>query len=259
MVLRFSFLTFFVLILEVQTSTNSYAMNTLGPLENAVNSSGKIKLPPPKITIEVNNKSMAIEGNINTFENSNGNSSKNSSENRSHNSTENSSENKMSTLDEAIDAAINDVPIPIQNHIKTPFQSTIQNTKSFESAKDFLNLSSDQSNQKIILNNIEFKTGSAEFDSASKQVLGKVLTHLKNNPFKALQIWGHTDFRGPASKNEALALNRAKAVYDLFKKAKVPASLMSYDAFGERRPVSLGLSETALKKNRRVEIIVIRE
>ncbi len=138
-------------------------------------------------------------------------------------------------------------------------QALIQSTQEFDSNQDVSELPPEQLNQKIILNNIEFDFDSAEFDSASKVVLGKVLSYLKNNPFKSLEIWGHTDFKGSTSYNENLGLRRAQAVYDLFKKAKVPGSLMNYDAFGERRPVSLGLSEQDRRKNRRVEIIVIRE
>lgn len=138
-------------------------------------------------------------------------------------------------------------------------QALIKSTQEFDSSQEVDSLPVEQLNQKIILNNIEFDFDSAEFDSESKKVLGKVLSYLKNNPFKSLEIWGHTDFKGSTSYNESLGLRRAQAVYDLFKKARVPASLMNYDAFGERRPVSLGLTEPERRKNRRVEIIVIRE
>lgn len=113
-------------------------------------------------------------------------------------------------------------------------------------------------NQKIVLNNIDFDFNSAQLTRSSKQILDNVLSHIAKNDYKSLEIWGHTDFYGPSMYNEYLGLRRAKAVHDYFKKAGVSIKTMNYDAFGERRPVSVGLEDEDRRKNRRVEIIVIR-
>jgi outer membrane protein OmpA-like peptidoglycan-associated protein len=115
-----------------------------------------------------------------------------------------------------------------------------------------------KNNQKIVLNNIEFDFDSAELNERSKQTLDKVLNYISKNPYKTLEIWGHTDFYGPTVYNEYLGLRRSRAVYNYFKKSGISKRVMNFDAFGERRPVSLGIEEADRKKNRRVEILVIR-
>lgn len=113
--------------------------------------------------------------------------------------------------------------------------------------------------QKIILNNIEFGFNSAELNHSSKKLLAELAVYLKQNRYGRIQIWGHTDFYGPSIYNEYLGLKRSKAVYDFLKTQQVNARNMSYDAFGERRPVSVGISDAERKVNRRVEIMVIKK
>ncbi len=130
-------------------------------------------------------------------------------------------------------------------------------TEDFEMKKT--SRSKNKGAQKYILNAIDFEFDSAQLDKASLKTLAKVLDEIKTVSFKSIKIWGHTDFYGPSVYNEYLGLKRAKAVYDYFKKAGVPAPFIDYDAFGERRPVSVGLVERERRKNRRVEIIVYRD
>ncbi len=120
-------------------------------------------------------------------------------------------------------------------------------------------ISNDNSNQKYILDYIEFDFNSANLNRRSLVTLGKVLESIKKTAFKTIKVWGHTDFYGSSIYNEYLGLRRAKAVYNYFKNAGIPAAFIDYDAFGERRPVSVGLSDQKRRKNRRVEIIVIRQ
>ena len=116
-----------------------------------------------------------------------------------------------------------------------------------------------QMSQKFILDHVEFDFDSAVLDKASLKILNKVLEEIKKVEFKSIKIWGHTDFFGPSVYNEYLGLKRAKAVYDFFKKAGIPDPFIDYDAFGERRPVSVGIKDKARRKNRRVEVIVFRD
>jgi peptidoglycan-associated lipoprotein len=116
-----------------------------------------------------------------------------------------------------------------------------------------------KSAQKFILDHVEFDFDSADLDQASLKILNKVLEEIKKVNFKSIKIWGHTDFFGPSVYNEYLGLKRAKAVYDFFKKAGIPEPFVDYDAFGERRPVSVGLQDKQRRKNRRVEVIVFRD
>lgn len=114
-------------------------------------------------------------------------------------------------------------------------------------------------NQKFILNNVEFDFDSARLDKKSLQILENVLNEIKKVSFKTIKVWGHTDFFGPSVYNEYLGLRRAKAVHDYFKNAGIPNLVLDYDGFGERRPLNTGLSDAERRKNRRVEIVVIRD
>lgn len=114
-------------------------------------------------------------------------------------------------------------------------------------------------NQKLILNHIDFDYDSAVLTQQSIKILDKALVYIKDQAYASIEIWGHTDFHGSTEYNEYLALQRAKAVFEYFAKEGVPKSVMYYDGFGERRPISLGLSDKDRRNNRRVEIIIIRE
>lgn len=112
---------------------------------------------------------------------------------------------------------------------------------------------------KFILDNVEFDFDSDRLNSSSLKTLAKVMEEIKKVSFKSIKIWGHTDFFGPSIYNEYLGLRRAKAVFDYFKKAGIPDPFIDYDAFGERRPATLGITDQERRKNRRVEIIIFMD
>lgn len=112
---------------------------------------------------------------------------------------------------------------------------------------------------KFILNNIKFAFDSAKLDSDSINTLRKVLEEIKKQSYTKIKILGHTDYYGPSAYNEYLGLRRAKAVYDFFESHGVSKSIIDFDAFGERRPLSAGSSRLDRQKNRRVEVVVSRD
>jgi len=113
-------------------------------------------------------------------------------------------------------------------------------------------------NQKFILNNIEFKFDSYELNQGSRATLDEVYNYLQTNNYNTIEIWGHTDFVGTLEYNEYLGLSRAQAVFKYLRSKGIPESSMKYDSFGERRPVNTGLANDLRRKNRRVEIILIK-
>ncbi len=112
---------------------------------------------------------------------------------------------------------------------------------------------------KFILNYIKFDFDSAKLDEESINTLKMVLIEIKKQSYTSIKIWGHTDYYGSSAYNEYLGLRRAKAVYDFFEKEGLSKAIIDYDAFGERRPVSVGIAGPDRQRNRRVEIVVYRD
>jgi chemotaxis protein MotB len=78
----------------------------------------------------------------------------------------------------------------------------------------------------------------------------------------AVHIQGHTDERGSVSYNRELAARRANAVLDYMFEAhesleRDHGSFFASSAYSEFRPIDPGKSETAFRRNRRIEISVV--
>lgn len=108
-----------------------------------------------------------------------------------------------------------------------------------------------------------FKAGKATLaynPQAVKAVIGvgkMIREHYKNS---TVVVEGHTD-SDPIRKsgwgtNERLSDARAQAVERLLTNAGIPASNVSTQGIGARRPLALGNSKAAKSRNRRVEIFI---
>ena len=85
----------------------------------------------------------------------------------------------------------------------------------------------------------------------------KVASAFKGMTGKALRIEGHCDERGTEEYNRSLGERRALAVREALVRAGVDANQIDTISYGEDRPVDPGHNESAWKKNRRGEFIVI--
>lgn len=106
---------------------------------------------------------------------------------------------------------------------------------------------------KEAVQNVEFKTGSAELLRASRPSLYQVVKIMKKYPDYLLEIVGHTDNQGDAANNKVLSLERAKACYHYFIEKGVEAERMQYKGYGENRPIDTNDTAEGRKNNRRVE------
>jgi len=108
-----------------------------------------------------------------------------------------------------------------------------------------------------VLQNIKFRSGSAELDPASDSVLDQVALTLKANPdIKRMRIEGHTDETGGRDMNMRLSQERASAVRAYLIKRGVKPDRLRAEGYGPDRPIAKGNSPEALAKNRRVEFII---
>ena len=106
----------------------------------------------------------------------------------------------------------------------------------------------------VILDGVNFKTGTSELTFESKKVLDKIVEQLKFYPDVSIEIRGHTDNVGKRAKNMTLSTSRAKAVVDYFASQGVAAKRMTYAGFADTQPLEDNKTAAGRAKNRRIEM-----
>lgn len=109
----------------------------------------------------------------------------------------------------------------------------------------------------IAMRAVEFDTGRATLKSSSTRILMQVLDILNRYPDYSLVINGHTDNTGKASANQTLSERRAKACYDFLLNKGISDYRLSYQGFGESRPVADNNTLRGRSLNRRVEFNLV--
>ena len=108
-----------------------------------------------------------------------------------------------------------------------------------------------------VIQNIKFRSGSAEIDPQSDSILNQVALTLKANPdIKRMRIEGHTDETGGRDLNMRLSQERANAVRNYLINRGVKPDRLRAEGYGPDRPLVKGNGPEALAKNRRVEFII---
>lgn len=100
---------------------------------------------------------------------------------------------------------------------------------------------------------IQFRTNSAEIDTASEPLLAE-LAGVARTCSGRMTIAGHTDSRGDAAMNDALSLARAAAVRDAFARLGIDTEHMTAVGLGETQPVADNVSAEGRARNRRITI-----
>ena len=109
---------------------------------------------------------------------------------------------------------------------------------------------------RIALRNIFFETGKAELLPRSHYELDRLVELLQNNPTLSVELGGHTDNTGTAEANKKLSEARAKAVYGYLVSNSIAASRLSFQGYGESRPVATNDTPEGRAENRRVEMTI---
>ena len=86
--------------------------------------------------------------------------------------------------------------------------------------------------------------------------LVKIATILNQFGEMDIVIEGHTDSIGPDEYNLGLSRRRASAVYEFLLSQGVDESRMSWDGYGESRPVDDNSTEEGRQRNRRVDLVI---
>jgi OOP family OmpA-OmpF porin len=110
-----------------------------------------------------------------------------------------------------------------------------------------------QAGASVRLNYIFFEFDSFELSPESITEILKIEQFLRQNPNRKIVIEGHTDDRGSEAYNQLLSERRAEAVFSFLINRGVSTDLLSYQGFGERRPLAGGTDEDSQRMNRRIE------
>jgi len=112
----------------------------------------------------------------------------------------------------------------------------------------------------IILEKVQFATGSAKILPASDGILDAVAKVLKEHPeFLMIEVQGHADERADDNYNLQLTKDRAKSVVAALIKRSIPRNRVRDMGFGEYCPLDPASNAEAWEKNRRVEFKIVRK
>ena len=99
---------------------------------------------------------------------------------------------------------------------------------------------------------IYFEFDKASLSPNSKELISKYIEFAKKA--KAIRLEGHCDERGTREYNLALGEKRAIEVKNYLIIKGISSSKIKVISYGEEKPIDVESSESAWKKNRRVEI-----
>jgi peptidoglycan-associated lipoprotein len=114
------------------------------------------------------------------------------------------------------------------------------------------------------LSNLELLTVHFDYDSynltpEALDILSSNSEALARRPGAVIRVEGHCDERGTEEYNMSLGYKRAQAVREYLVQYGIDPSTVSIISFGESRPVDPSHRETAWRKNRRADFVVLSQ
>jgi outer membrane protein OmpA-like peptidoglycan-associated protein len=111
----------------------------------------------------------------------------------------------------------------------------------------------------LILEKVEFKTGSDVILPGSDELLEQVAEVLREHPeIKKIEVQGHTDSRGGQAFNKKLSERRAASVAKwLVTRGKIEESRLISQGFGMDVPIADNATDAGRQANRRVEFKIV--
>lgn len=106
----------------------------------------------------------------------------------------------------------------------------------------------------IRLDDINFKTGTAELDGKSQNILNSIAGILKANTHLSFEVAGHTDSTGNYDFNVQLSEKRAQSVRQYLVDQGVNADRLTAKGYGPDQPVATNETRAGRSENRRVEL-----
>ncbi len=120
-----------------------------------------------------------------------------------------------------------------------------------------LEIISNKTGEEIILNSVNFSHNSYVISDESFSELEILSNYLKKNLLLKIMIEGHTDNVGDKISNKILSENRAESVYLYLLKSGIHDSRLSFQGYGETRPIDDNNTKEGRAKNRRTSFKII--
>lgn len=114
-------------------------------------------------------------------------------------------------------------------------------------------------NKTIILDKVEFATGSANLTNLSRYQINHLKQELARNPNVRIELAGHTDSTGSLEGNIALSQRRADEVYNKLISKGISASRLVSKGYGPDQPIDTNETDAGRQKNRRTEARIITQ
>ncbi len=112
----------------------------------------------------------------------------------------------------------------------------------------------------VVINGVvRFKTASANLEASALPLLAQVAGKLRAASTLSIEISGHTDDVGKATKNIELSKKRAETIRNVLIKAGVAAPRLIAKGYGPTRPVATNKTAKGREQNRRVEFLILGE
>lgn len=111
----------------------------------------------------------------------------------------------------------------------------------------------------VKLSDILFDPGRFTLKPETRVLLARIAGILSWAPGIQVQVEGHTDNTGDATRNQALSEQRAAAVANFLVEQGMPASNLSSVGYGESRPLEPNSTRTGRERNRRVDLVLSGE
>jgi outer membrane protein OmpA-like peptidoglycan-associated protein len=102
-----------------------------------------------------------------------------------------------------------------------------------------------------------FDTGQSMLDGRARALLDALAVRAQRRGW-VLAVEGHADARGDDRFNDRLSLQRAQGVAQRLRARGLAPRRMQVTSFGATRPASAGEDQASLRRNRRVEVLVVR-
>jgi outer membrane protein OmpA-like peptidoglycan-associated protein len=115
-----------------------------------------------------------------------------------------------------------------------------------------------EANKAFTINNIQYKSNSAELTNGSKAILEEFVSFLKDNASINIEIRGHTDNIGNPIANMALSTDRAFTVFDFLSKSNIEKGRISFKGYGDTKPIKENTTEQGRMANRRTEFFITK-
>ncbi|MCX2744922.1 OmpA family protein [Mangrovivirga sp. M17] len=123
--------------------------------------------------------------------------------------------------------------------------------------KDTFYLKSSKKGELLRMEKLLFQRGRANILPESYPELQVLLQMMNSYPEMIIQLEGHTDTRGVASKNLELSRKRVEAVKSYLVDNGIKKNRIKTKAFGGTNPISTEDTEEAHQLNRRVEVRIL--